>query len=354
MVIIANSNLADIMMEQGQLHRAQDTYTQALRMAVRPDGQKSPLAGSLYAGLGRLSYEWDQLDDAVQYTHQCIELCQQWGDIGLQAMAFAMLARIEQVRGNLEEAQGAVRGAEQLTAGQPLTPRHFVQVRSDLARFWLSQGAVDRSSQLIQKSGLTITDNIPYWQEPEYMILLRVLLAKGNYEAALALSKRLLLQAETTGRTGSLIEILVLQALAFQAGKDTGHSLPALERALGLAEPEGYVRLFLDEGEAMTRLLCQAQSRQVGSGYAAELLSKIGRVPGLTQPSMQLLIEPLTTREVEVLRLIEAGCSNQDIAEKLVISNATVKRHISNIYAKLGVTSRTQAVAMGKELRLVE
>jgi ATP/maltotriose-dependent transcriptional regulator MalT len=104
----------------------------------------------------------------------------------------------------------------------------------------------------------------------------------------------------------------------------------------------------------MTRLLCQAQSRQIGSGYAAELLSKIGRVPGLTQPSMQLLIEPLTTREVEVLKLIEAGCSNQDIAEKLVISNATVKRHISNVYAKLGVKSRTQAVAIGKELRIFE
>jgi LuxR family maltose regulon positive regulatory protein len=213
---------------------------------------------------------------------------------------------------------------------------------------------VNRSSQLIQKSGLAIDDDILYWRVPEYIILLRLLLAKGDYEVALSLSQRLLQQAETAGQMGSLIEILILQALAFQARRDKEHSLPPLERALGLAQPEGYVRLFLDEGEAMTRLLCQARSRQVGSSYAAELLSKIGRVPDMIKPSMQLLIEPLTTREVEVLKLIEAGCSNQDIAAQLVISNATVKRHISNIYAKLGVKSRTQAVAIGKELRIFE
>ena len=114
------------------------------------------------------------------------------------------------------------------------------------------------------------------------------------------------------------------------------------------------MRVFLDEGEAMTRLLCQAQSRQVGSGYAAVLLSGIEKMTGMTQPSMQLLIEPLTTREVEVLKLIEAGCSNQDIARQLFISIPTVKRHISNIYGKLGVISRTQALAIGKELKIFD
>jgi LuxR family maltose regulon positive regulatory protein len=151
-----------------------------------------------------------------------------------------------------------------------------------------------------------------------------------------------------------VIEILILQALAFQGKKDTNHGLAALERALALAEPEGYVRIFLDEGETMTRLLCQVQSRQVGNNYATELLSKIGRISSMTQPSMQLLIEPLTTREVEVIKLIKTGCSNQDIAEQLFISIPTVKRHISNIYGKLGVESRTQAVAIGKELKIFE
>jgi LuxR family maltose regulon positive regulatory protein len=354
MVVIANTNLADVLMEQGNLHQAHGTYIQALQIAVRPDGQKSPLARSLYAGLGRASYESNELNEAVQYMHQCIDLCQQWGDMGLQAVAWSMLARLKQARGYPEEAQAAVQNAERLTVGQPLSSWQSIQTKSSLGCYWLSQGALDRVFQLIRKSGLAIDDKIPYRRMPEYILLLRTLMAKGDYEAALTLSKRLLQQAETAGRVGSVIEILILRALAFQGMKDTEHSLLALERALALAQPEGYIRLFLDEGEAMTRLLCQAQSRQVGSGYAAELLSKIGGVPGMAQPSMQLLIEPLTAREVEVLKFIEAGCSNQEIAEKLVISNATVKRHISNIYAKLGVKSRTQAVAIGKEFKIFE
>jgi LuxR family maltose regulon positive regulatory protein len=127
-----------------------------------------------------------------------------------------------------------------------------------------------------------------------------------------------------------------------------------MESALSLAKSEGYVRLFLDEGEAMTRMLCQIQSRQVATGYAGELLSIIGKNSGMKPPSMQLLVEPLTIREVEVLKLIETGLSNQDIGKDLVISIPTVKRHISNLYAKLGVTSRTQAIAIGKELKIFE
>ncbi len=113
MVIIANSNLAEVLMQQGQLHRAADTFNETLQMAVRPDGQRSPLAGSIYAGLGRLSYELNLLDDAAQSIHQCIDLCRQWGDLGLQAVACAMLARLEQVRGNTGRGPGsrAARGA---------------------------------------------------------------------------------------------------------------------------------------------------------------------------------------------------------------------------------------------------
>jgi LuxR family transcriptional regulator, maltose regulon positive regulatory protein len=213
---------------------------------------------------------------------------------------------------------------------------------------------LERPSQRIQKRGLKIKDEIPYQRESEYVLLLRVLLARGDHAAALLLSGRLLKQAESTGQMSLAIESLILQALAFQGKKDIEGALTALDKALSLAQPEGYVRSFLDEGEAMTRLLCQVQSRQVGTGYAAVLLSGIEKTSGMTQPSMQLLIEPLTTREVEVLKLIEAGCSNQEISEQLVISITTVKRHISNIYAKLAVESRTQAVAIGKELKIFD
>ncbi len=353
-VIISNLNIADILIEQGQLQRARDTYEQSLQMAVRPDGQRSPLAGKLYAGLGKLAYERNQLNDAEQYIRQCIGISQQWGDGDLEAIAFAMLARLEQARGNPEDAHEAMRQAERLASEHPLSPGRNTQLMGELGRYWLAQGNLEKPSQLIQKGALSIKDEITTQREPEYLLLLRTLLAKKDHEAALALSKSLLKQTEPAGRLGAVIETLVLRALAFQGRKDPGQALNALERALALAQPEGYVRVFLDEGEAMTRLLCQVQSRQPGSGYAATLLSIIGKTSAMTQPSMQLLSEPLTAREVEVLKLIEAGCSNQDIAEQFVISIPTVKRHISNIYAKLGVKSRTQAVAIGKELKIFE
>ncbi len=354
MVIIASSNIADILVEQGQLHQAADMYTRALQMAVRPDGQRSPLAAGIFDSLGRLSYEWNQLEDAEQYIRQCMELSRTWGDIGQQAYAYAIQARLEHVRNNLEKTQEAMREAERLIGGHTLSPHWSIQVRADLTRVWLAQGNLERPSQRIQKRGLKITDEIPYQRESEYVLLLRVLLARGELEAAIKLSNRLLKQAETIGQVGLAIEALILQALAFQGKKENEPALAALEKALALARPEGYVRLFLDEGEAMTKLLCQVQSRQVGNGYAAVLLSMIGKSSTMTQPSMQLLSEPLTARELEVLKLIEAGCSNQDIAGQLFISMPTVKRHISNIYAKLGVESRTQAVAIGRELKIFE
>jgi LuxR family maltose regulon positive regulatory protein len=354
MVIIASSNIADILVIQGHLHQAADTYIQCLQMAVRPDGQRSPLAAGLLVGMSRVSYEWNRLDDVDQYIHQYIDLCRQWRDIGGQAYAHALQARLEQTRGYPEEAGEAMQEAERLIGEYPDSSYLPIQVKSILALVWLAQGDLERPSQHIQKRGIKINNEIQAQRELEYDLLLRVLLARGDYDAAVNLSDRLLQIAETTGQVGFTIETLVLQALALQGKKENEQALVVLEKALTLAQPEGYVQSFLEKGEAMTRLLCQAQSRQVGSGYAAELLSQIDKIPNMTQPSMQLLIEPLTTREVEVLKLIETGCSNQDIAGQLFISMPTVKRHISNIYAKLGVKSRTQAVAIGKELKLYD
>ncbi len=354
MVIIDSTNTADIFMEQGQLHRAADTYTQSLQMAIRPDGQRSPLAGPIYDGLTRLSYERNLLNDADQYVHLGIDLSRQWGDVELEALAYAMLARIEHVRNHLESAREVLRRAEQLGNEHSLSPRRSIQLKSELAYLWLAHGNHEKLAQFIQKSKISIDDEIKYQRMPEYIILARVLLAQGDYKTALVLSERLLRLAKTAGRISQVIELQILQALAFQAMKDTDRALVALERALLLAQPEGFVRIFLDESEAMTRLLCLVKSRQAGAVYANELLAMVDKISDMTKPSMRLLIEPLTRRELEVFRLIEAGCSNLEISEQLVLSIATVKRHISNIYGKLGVKSRTQAIAMGKELGLFE
>jgi LuxR family transcriptional regulator, maltose regulon positive regulatory protein len=354
MIIIASLSIATILVMQGQLHRAADLYTQCLQTAVRPDGQKSPLAANTYSSMAKLSYEWNRLDEADQYIHQCIDLCRQWGDISEQAHAYTIQARIEQARGHPEQAGEAIRLAERLIGEYPDSSYIFSQLNSILARLWLEQGDLEKTSRHLQARGINIKDEIPFQREIDYDLLLRLLLAREDYDAATYLSDRFLQQARKIGQVGLKIEALLLRALALQGKKENEQALAVLEEALTLAQPEGYVRSFLEKGEAMTRLLCLAQARQVGGGYAAELLSHIDKIPNTTQPSIQLLIEPLTAREVEVLKLIEAGQSNQDIADQLVISMPTVKRHISNIYTKLGVESRTQAIAIGKELKIFE
>ncbi len=190
MVVIANSNIADILVEQGQLHQAADLYARSLQMAVRPDGQRSPLAANIFDGMGRLAYEWDRLDEAEQDIHQCMKQSRIWGDIGQQACAWAMQARLEQARNDPEKAREAMREAERLIAERPHSPHWSILVRADLARVSIAQGNLEGPSQRVQKRGLKIKDEIPYQRESEYVILLRVLVARGEHESAIILSNR--------------------------------------------------------------------------------------------------------------------------------------------------------------------
>ena len=351
LVIVLNSNLANILVEQGHLHQADRIYSETLQLATRPDGQKSVIAGRIYAELSQVSYEWNRLETATQQVHKSIALCRQWGNMDQLTIGYMMLARLEHVRGHPEKAQEAMRLAEQLANEHHLLPRYSTWVNYALAHLWIAQGNLEKVSLIVKQSGLTVNDEIPYLREPEYLVLLRVLLVQGDYDAALALSQRILQKAEATARIGRIIEVLALQAIIFQGRKDVDQALATLGRALSLGQPEGYVRTFLDEGEPLARLLHLARSRWIETEYATELLSAIGGKVEQLLPT-QILVEPLSRRELEVLQLIEAGCSNQEIADKLVISIATVKRHISNIYAKLGAQSRTQAVSIGRGLKL--
>jgi len=353
LVIMANSHLAGIQIEQGELHQAAGILSGTLSMAERPDGQQSPLAGQVYFWLSRVAYEWNQLGPAAQHLRRSLELSRRGGNTELQATGAAMLARLEHAQGHSEQAHEAMRTAERLAAEFPLQPRQAIRLRSALARLWMAYGHLEPASHLVQTSGLSPCDEIPYLREPEYVILLRLLLAQGNHDAAQSLSRRLLHQAEGAQRTGQVIELLVLQALALQGKQEGAGARAALERALMLAQPEGFMRVFLDEGKAVARLLHQARARQPGNAFVAGLLAALG-APGRPRPPAQPFVEPLSVRELEVLVQVAAGCSNQDIANLFVISVATVKRHISNIYGKLGVTSRTQAVSLGRELGLIE
>jgi len=363
MVVISKTSLATISLEQGQLHQAARIYAETLQMVTGLDGPDSPFAGKIYFGLSSVFYEWNRLEEASEYIQKSIRLSQRWGDLDLQTASYVVAALLEHANRNLERAQDAMQAAEQLAREHKLFPRWSIWIESSLARLWIAQGNLEDAFRLIQGSGIPAGSavlgepawdiEIPYMQEGAFLSLARLFLAQGSCEAALAISVRLLDVAEKARRTGRVIETLILQALAFQEKQELRQALAVLERAIRLAEPEGSMRVFLDEGEPMARLLYQARTHRIGSGFAAELLSSINAAPGISRPEAQQLIEPLSARELEVLRLIEAGFSNQEIAEKFVISVKTVKRHISNLYAKLGVKSRTQAVAIGKDLKLL-
>jgi LuxR family maltose regulon positive regulatory protein len=199
-------------------------------------------------------------------------------------------------------------------------------------------------------------------REVEQLVVARVLVTLaaaqgpthgGEAHKAQALLARLLEGAEAGERTGSVIKILPLLALAFQAQGDVDRALSALSRALTLAEPEGFVRTFVDEGEPMAGLLRLALSCGISPNYAARLLAAFGQEVEPVSPGMETLVEPLTERELDVLRLIVAGLSNPEIANELVIAVSTVKTHINHIFGKLGVESRTRAVVKAQELRLL-
>jgi LuxR family maltose regulon positive regulatory protein len=298
-------------------------------------------------------YEWNQLAEAAGHVEQGLALCRPWGNRDMEAVGLAIQARLSATFGEAEAARQSMENAEHLAGDYRLSLANSAWVKSASAKLWLARGELGRVVDLVAESGITPDGDLPYVRETEFIILLRLSLAQGDHDAALRLAGRLLPQVESAGRNGRVIELLVLRALALQGRGETDAALACLGRALSLARPERYVRSFLDEGEGLGRLLYLAKRRDMEGGYAAELLATARKGGGAQALARQLLPQPLTTRELEVLRLIDRGCSNQDIAAQLYISLATVKRHISNIYTKLDARGRTQALSRSRELGLL-
>jgi LuxR family maltose regulon positive regulatory protein len=198
-----------------------------------------------------------------------------------------------------------------------------------------------------------------YFALIEYVLLARILIAQGRLDEATTLLERLLKGAEAGGRTSRAIEILMLQALAFQAGGDTIRAMAALGKALTLAEVGGYIRIFVDEGPPMARLLYEAAARGIAPDYVRRLLAAFPVAepeqadPPKSQALESVMVEPLSERELEILQLISEGLTNPEIASRLFVSLNTVKAHTRNIYGKLNVHSRTQAIARSQELELL-
>jgi len=204
----------------------------------------------------------------------------------------------------------------------------------------------------VERNGYKVEDTVPPLSEAQYLTFARVLLAQNKVNSTLTLLDQLLITAESTGKIGTVIEILILQALAYQKIDDIPQALKAFECALTLAQTEGFLRIFLDEGKPIVTLLQYAAKKGVYSAYIKKLLS-VASPGGTTALSSQLLIEPLSNRELEVLQRVAEGKSNQQIAGALFITSGTVKKHLNNIFGKLSVQSRTQCVARARELNIL-
>jgi LuxR family transcriptional regulator, maltose regulon positive regulatory protein len=379
------SNLADVYFEQGKFHQAARLYTETLQMAVQIDGPNSAYAPGAHFGLGKVFYAWNRLDEAAASVEKCRQLSLKWENINLKVARLALTALLDLARGCLEKAQSSAAAVEELIRDHPLSPYWSMWVKTALARFWLEQGKNEKALFLIHDTGvlpdsmrpetlspigIPLDHPIPYRPMPAYMILVRLFLMQGNPDAVLSISDCLLQEATAWGWGKAAIELLVLKALAFQAKKDTVSSLAILEEAIGLAWSEQSRCVFLDEGEAMGKLLYLAKAHGIGGEFVGELLSLIDCQATAAQPILHtsqkisleteagrgqhLLIEPLSDRELEVLRCIAYGYSNQEIANQFVLSPLTVKRHISNIYAKLEAKNRTQAVSLARTLKLID
>ncbi|MCA9988590.1 MAG: hypothetical protein KDE59_29995, partial [Anaerolineales bacterium] len=343
--------LTQLVRGQGNLRQALQLCQEGLALVVRYGWENFPAIGFLYVAFGDLLRERNELSLAGEYLKKGIALGQAGGHPHILISGHVWLAWLRQIEGNVTDSQEAIQAALQLIQQYevsrfwPIPPAACTQVR-----LWLAQGNLAAASRWGQTNGLNQVDTpLPYLYEADYLTLARLWIAQGDLEAAESLLLRLHRAAAAAGRSGSLIEILILQAITFSAQKRREEALSALEQALRRAEPEGFVRIFLDEGVPVTELLRQAVAQGVHAAYALQLLNVLEEAALASQP----LIEPLSERELEVLRRVAAGFSNHEIAQDLVIAVGTVKKHLNTIYGKLEARSRTQAIAKARDLNLL-
>jgi LuxR family maltose regulon positive regulatory protein len=360
-VLACTITLADIEIVQGRLGDAMLTYERALALAPpRDDGFVLRGTADMYVGIAALHRERDDLAAATRLLRRSQEL----GDhIGLPQNPYrwrVAMARVREAEGDLAGAVELLDDAERVYVGD-FSP-NVRPIPAMRARVWIAQGKLEDALDWARERHVSIDDELSYLREYEHVTLARLLLAQYRNDRSerlgqqvVALLQRLLAAAEEAGRTGTALEILILQALAFQVRGDTAAALVPVQRALPPAEREGYARILLDEGEPMAALLGAVAQRGTGSGYVRRLLAAFDGGGGTearpaTPPG---LVEPLSERERDVLRLLATDLGGPDIARELVVSLNTVRTHTKNVYAKLGVNNRRAAVRKAGELGLL-
>ena len=365
-IISFTSYLADIMTAQGRLYETARTYLQLLEIATEQGEAELQETAVLHLGLSEIYHEQGDLQSARRHLLRSEELGEQATFPPWYRHWVLAQTRIKMAQGNLDGVIKMLNEAESLYYKHPIPDVR--PLTALITRAWLTQGRLTKALGWVRERGLFINDDLSYLREFEHVTLARVLIAQykrggvdDSIHEAMEIVDRLLVAAEEGRRMGSIIEILVLQALAYEAQGKIPSALMALERALTLAEPEGYVRIFVDEGQPMEGLLVRMKDE---GGRMKEYVDRLlttfkgqkdaQRLDSVQDKPLSLnpqsLVEPLSERELEVLQLIAEGLTNREIAERLFLSLNTIKVHSRNIYGKLGVNSRTQAVNRARDL----
>jgi LuxR family maltose regulon positive regulatory protein len=371
--------VADILIEQGRLREAVRTYRQSLQLASVHGQEVQQITAHHYLGLGMLSHEMGDGDAAAQYLQKARELGEQTTLIDWPYRWYLAQSRLKQDGGDLETALTLLDEARRVYVKNPLPDTRPIE--SLKVRLYLRQGRLTEARNWAHERELPADNDLTYLREFEHITMARVLIVEYQRNRtepsilqALRLLERLLKVAEGQSRMGSTIEILVTQALAHQAQGNLPLAFTALDRVLALAEPEGYVRLFVDEGEPMRMLIANYRfslEKQISSrahtplGYTDKLLAAFAlpanqqsttpalSAGGSVKNPKQEMLEPLSDRELEVLRLVAQGLTNDQISQRLVLALSTVKGHNLRIFGKLQAQNRSEAVARARELGLL-
>jgi LuxR family maltose regulon positive regulatory protein len=347
----AVSALSRLHVSRGQLRAAERACTEALEALSGPGGRLSPIAADVCSRLGDLYYEWNDLETALTYLRRGVELGRANMNAGLLTSNYVSLARALRASGDATGADEALDAASRLCREREVHPRIANLLAARRGNLTVARRDAEAAEAWIAEHALEASDAPSYARRESYVALSQALTLLGRDDEALALLARLREMAEGSGCTGDLIEIQACRAVALRARGQTGRAVESLADAVRLAEPEGYVRTFVDRGAPLVELLRQVAMRGIAPTYVGELLAALGEAD--EEPGQAALVEPLTDREMEVLRLIAAGLSNAEIAQELYVAVSTVKKHINHLYGKLGVHRRTKAVARARELNLL-
>jgi LuxR family maltose regulon positive regulatory protein len=354
--IIATSNLALLLHQQGRRREAADLCRETINQYKDTRGRPIPPTGVAYVLLATMHYEANELLRARRHLHVGLALNEQMALSTVTFMGRTLLAQIQQATGETQAALATIQETCQTITEENAERWTVLSAKAVEANLLLKQGNLTAVARWVQGMGMSPTDTPTYVRMSIYAAYARLLLAQDRPEEAQALLRRLERAAQNNGLHGSLVSIHALQAQAQQALGQNDRALTYLRRALLLAAPEDYHRSLLDEGPPLAEVLFKVQARlgeAVDPAFIKDLLAAFQAELAYAPAQPAPLVEPLTDREVEVLQLIVAGLSNREIAAELYLAMGTVKKHITNIYGKLGVQRRAQAIARTRELDLL-